>query len=177
VPEWPNGAVSKTVVPLAGTVGSNPTPSARASDNLLCRMHFFRAAVPHPAFYPTFLSQCVSRSTRNSDFEQMKPSAKMHNFSFRYVVDETQEVARGYDVVCTPDFFGFNAALELKYRGRLDASPTTLVPDARREVFEAMCRIAETGKGTGGTAGEHALLDQVARLKKANDIKLLRRQD
>jgi hypothetical protein len=52
-----------------------------------------------------------------------------------------------YDAVCTPEFFGVNAALELQYRGRLDASRTTLVPDARREPFEAMCRIAETGKG------------------------------
>jgi hypothetical protein len=48
--------------------------------------------------------------------------------------------------VCTPDFFGFNAALELQYRGRLDASRTALVSDARGELFEAMCQIAETGK-------------------------------
>ena len=79
--------------------------------------------------------------------EQMKRFAKEHSFSFPYVVDETQEVARAYDAVCTPEFFGFNADLELQYRGRLDASRTTLVPDARRELFEAMCRIAETGKG------------------------------
>jgi peroxiredoxin len=79
--------------------------------------------------------------------EQMKRFAKEHDFSFPYVVDQTQEVARAYDAVCTPDFFGFNAALELQYRGRLDASRTTLVPDARRELFEAMCQIAETGKG------------------------------
>jgi peroxiredoxin len=77
----------------------------------------------------------------------MKRFAKKHNFSFPYVVDETQEVARAYDAVCTPEFFGFNAALELQYRGRLDASRTTLVPDARRELFEAMCQIAETGEG------------------------------
>jgi len=79
--------------------------------------------------------------------EQMKRFAKKHNFSFPYVVDETQEVARAYDAVCTPEFFGFSAALELQYRGRLDASRTTLVPDARRELFEAMCQIAETGEG------------------------------
>ena len=77
----------------------------------------------------------------------MKRFAKKHNFSFPYVVDETQEVARAYDAVCTPEFFGFNAARELQYRGRLDASRTTLVPDARRELFEAMCQIAETGEG------------------------------
>ena len=79
--------------------------------------------------------------------EQMKRFAKKHNFCFPYVVDETQEVARAYDAVCTPEFFGFNADLELQYRGRLDASRTTLVPDARRELFEAMCQIAETGEG------------------------------
>ena len=79
--------------------------------------------------------------------EQMKHFAEEHGFSFPYVVDETQEVARAYGAVCTPEFFGFNADLELQYRGRLDPSRTTLVPDARRELFEAMCRIAETGKG------------------------------
>jgi peroxiredoxin len=79
--------------------------------------------------------------------EQMKRFAKQHGFSFPYVIDETQEVARAYDAVCTPEFFGFNTALELQYRGRLDASRTTLVADARRELFEAMCQIAETGKG------------------------------
>jgi peroxiredoxin len=73
--------------------------------------------------------------------------AKKHDLSFPYVVDEMQAVARGYDAVCTPEFFGFNTALELQHRGRLDASRTTLVPDARRELFEAMCRIAETGEG------------------------------
>ena len=79
--------------------------------------------------------------------EQMKRFAKEHSFSFPYVVDETQEMARAYGAVCTPEFFGFNADMQLQYRGRLDASRTTLVPDARRELFEAMCRIAETGKG------------------------------
>ena len=58
-----------------------------------------------------------------------------------------QEVARAYGAVCTPQFFGLNAGMQLQYRGRLDASRTTLVPDARRELFEAMCRIGETGKG------------------------------
>ncbi len=79
--------------------------------------------------------------------EQMQRFATEHDFSFPYVVDETQKVARAYDAVCTPEFFGFNAALELQYRGRLDASRTTLVANARRELFEAMCQIAETGKG------------------------------
>ncbi len=80
-------------------------------------------------------------------FENMVRFAREHAFGFPYVVDETQEVARSYGAVCTPDFFGFNARLELQYRGRLDASRREPVPDARRELFEAMCRIAATGEG------------------------------
>lgn len=80
-------------------------------------------------------------------FENMKRFAAEHAFPFPYVIDETQEVARAYGAVCTPDFFGFNADLELQYRGRLDASKTQLVPDAPRELYHAMVRIAETGTG------------------------------
>jgi hypothetical protein len=56
-------------------------------------------------------------------------------------------VARAYDAACTPDFFGFNRDLELQYRGRLDASRTAPVPNARRDLFEAMVQVATTGKG------------------------------
>jgi len=77
----------------------------------------------------------------------MKTFAEAHGFDFPYLVDETQEVARAYDAVCTPDFFGFNADLELQYRGRLDASRKDQAPAARRELFEAMSQVAETGKG------------------------------
>ena len=80
-------------------------------------------------------------------FERMKAFAAEHEFTFPYVLDRTQEVARGYDAVCTPDFFGFNNRDELQYRGRLDASRTSLVPDAKRELWEAMIKISETGKG------------------------------
>jgi peroxiredoxin len=79
--------------------------------------------------------------------EKMKEFARDHRFSFPYVVDENQAIAKAYGAVCTPDFFGFNKGLELQYRGRLDASKIALVPDARRELFEAMCQIAETGRG------------------------------
>lgn len=69
-------------------------------------------------------------------------------FPFPYVIDETQDVARDYGAVCTPDFFGFNQQLELQYRGRLDASRRETAPaDARRELFEAMLQIARTGEG------------------------------
>jgi hypothetical protein len=65
------------------------------------------------------------------------------------VIDETQEVARAYRAQCTPDFFGFNARDELQYRGRLDAMRMGATPDAggRRELFEAMKQLAETGQG------------------------------
>jgi peroxiredoxin len=80
-------------------------------------------------------------------YENMAAFAEEHGFEFPYLVDPTQKTARSYGAVCTPDFFGFNKALELQYRGRLDESRTTLVPGARRELFEAMKQVAETGRG------------------------------
>ncbi len=80
-------------------------------------------------------------------FDNMQAFARQHGFAFPYVIDETQQVARAYGAVCTPDFFGFNAADELQYRGRLDASRTSLVPGARRDLYEAMQLVAETGLG------------------------------
>lgn len=81
-------------------------------------------------------------------FERMKEMATQHDFPFPYLYDETQDVARAYGAVCTPEFFGFNARLELQYRGRLDASHMEAAPpDAPRELFEAMKRVAETGRG------------------------------
>ncbi len=86
-------------------------------------------------------------------FENMKAFAAQNGFTFPYVIDRTQEVARAYDAVCTPDFFGFDADLGLQYRGRLDASRVELVPDARRELFEAMQEIAATGRGPSEQIG------------------------
>ncbi len=81
-------------------------------------------------------------------FENMKRVAREYDFPFPYLFDETQEVAKAYGAVCTPDFFGYNADLELQYRGRLDASRKEAAPpDARRELFEAMKQVAETGRG------------------------------
>ncbi len=81
-------------------------------------------------------------------FENMKRVAEEYDFPFPYLLDETQEVAKAYGAVCTPDFFGYNADLELQYRGRLDASRKEAAPaDARRDLFEAMRQVAETGKG------------------------------
>lgn len=73
--------------------------------------------------------------------------AREMNFPFPYVLDETQAVAKAYGAVCTPDFFGFNAKLELQYRGRFDASGKQALPDAPRELLHAMQQIAATGQG------------------------------
>ena len=80
-------------------------------------------------------------------FANMKRLAETKQLPFPYVFDETQEVARAYGAVCTPDFFGYNKKLQLQYRGRLDASKTTPVPNAIRELYEAMVQVAETGRG------------------------------
>ena len=78
----------------------------------------------------------------------MRDVAERLNFPFVYLYDETQTVARAYDAVCTPDFFGFDKGLGLQYRGRLDASRGTPGPsDLRRDLFLAMKQIAETGHG------------------------------
>ena len=81
-------------------------------------------------------------------FENMQQLARQLNFSFPYLYDATQNVARSYAAVCTPDFFAFNDRLELQYRGRLDASGRLpAAADARRELLEAMRMLAETGQG------------------------------
>jgi peroxiredoxin len=79
--------------------------------------------------------------------EKMTAFARQNGFTFPYVKDESQKVARSYDAVCTPDFFGFNADLKLQYRGRLDPSRREPVADATRDLFDAMCQIIETGQG------------------------------
>ncbi len=81
-------------------------------------------------------------------FPMMKEMAEREGFPFPYLHDEDQSVARAYAAACTPDFFGFNADGGLQYRGRLDSSGRDpAAPDARRELFEAMKQIAETGRG------------------------------
>jgi peroxiredoxin len=80
-------------------------------------------------------------------FDNMKAFAARHGFTFPYVIDTSQAVARAYDAQCTPDFFGFNARDELQYRGRLDASRMTPIANARRDLYEAMKPIAETSRG------------------------------
>ena len=81
-------------------------------------------------------------------FENMQKVAKEFGFTFPYLLDGTQDIAKAYGAICTPDFFGYNADLKLQYRGRLDESrKDAAAPDVRRDLFEAMKQVAETGKG------------------------------
>lgn len=86
-------------------------------------------------------------------FPNMKRFAQKHGFPFPYLHDESQQVARAYDAVCTPDFFGFDRNGMLKYRGRLDEGRTSPPPaGARRELVEAMRAIAN---GDAAPADQH----------------------
>ncbi len=80
-------------------------------------------------------------------FDNMKLFSEKNNFVFPYVYDETQSVGREYNAVCTPDFFGFNANNELQYRGRLEESKMEIIPNAKKELLEAMTQVSETGSG------------------------------
>ena len=81
-------------------------------------------------------------------FENMIKFSKENQFGFPYLVDDTQEIAKTYDAVCTPDFFGYNKDLKLNYRGRIrelrDLKP---IINGSSELFEAMKLISETQKG------------------------------
>lgn len=80
-------------------------------------------------------------------FENMQKIAQVMAFPFPYLLDETQEIAKTYDAVCTPDFFGFNNNFELQYRGRFDESRKETAPNSTRDLFKAMKLVAETGQG------------------------------
>ena len=93
----------------------------------------------------------MSNDTKNypeDSFENMIAFSKKHGFTFPYLIDETQEVAKKYGAVCTPDFFGYNNKLELQYRGRIrelkDLKP---VSNSESDLLKAMRLIVETGKG------------------------------
>ena len=79
--------------------------------------------------------------------ENMQKLAKELALPFPYLLDETQQIAKDYGAVCTPDFFGFNHKGELQYRGRFDESRKETAPDSTRDLFNAMKLIAETGAG------------------------------
>ena len=80
-------------------------------------------------------------------FENMQHLSNENELPFPYLLDETQEVAKAYDAVCTPDFFGFNQKSQLQYRGRLDDAGLNDKPDSTRELYNAMSLIATTNTG------------------------------
>ncbi len=93
----------------------------------------------------------MSNDTKNypeDSFDNMIKFAKNNKFNFPYLIDETQETAKKYDAVCTPDFFGYNKNLELQYRGRVrelkDLKP---VRNSESDLLKAMKMVAKTGKG------------------------------
>ena len=93
----------------------------------------------------------MSNDTKNypdDSFDKMILFAKLHKFNFPYLFDETQQIAKKFGAVCTPDFFGYNKDLELQYRGRLrELKKLIPVRDGDSDLFKAMTQIAETNKG------------------------------
>ncbi|PWK46882.1 thioredoxin family protein [Pleionea mediterranea] len=80
-------------------------------------------------------------------FPYMKSVSNQFNYNFPYLLDDNQAVAKEYKAICTPDFFGFNASMELQYRGRLDNTGAREKSDAPRELVLAMRQVALTGQG------------------------------
>ena len=93
----------------------------------------------------------MSNDTKNypeDSFENMKLFAERNNFNFPYLIDETQQVARNYNAVCTPDFFGYNNEKKLQYRGRIsEHKELKPVRSGNSELFDAMKMVSETQKG------------------------------
>ena len=81
-------------------------------------------------------------------YEKMKEFSKLNNFNFPYVIDASQEIAKKYGAVCTPDFFGYNGNQELQYRGRMrELKELRPVNSGDSDLYKAMKQISETGKG------------------------------
>ncbi|WP_321324968.1 thioredoxin family protein [Thiomicrorhabdus sp.] len=93
------------------------------------------------------MSNDQSLNEEDSTENMIRISEEM-DFSFPYLIDETQEIAKAYGAVCTPDFFGFSKDMTLQYRGRFDESRKETSPEGvRRDLLEAMQQIAKTGQG------------------------------
>ena len=81
-------------------------------------------------------------------FEKMKEFSELNNLNFPYVIDTSQEIAKKYGAVCTPDFFGYNGNQELQYRGRMrELKELRPVNSGDSDLYKAMKQISETGKG------------------------------
>jgi peroxiredoxin len=81
-------------------------------------------------------------------FENMIKFSQKHNFSFPYLFDETQKIAKTYNAVCTPDFFGYNKNLKLQYRGRIrELKELKAIRSGDSDLYKAMIQIAKTDRG------------------------------
>ncbi len=80
-------------------------------------------------------------------FEKMFEFSKINSFDFPYLYDESQTVAKSFEAVCTPDFFGYNKKNELQYRGRIALMKNLEFVDEKNDLLEAMIQISQTGKG------------------------------
>ena len=84
----------------------------------------------------------------DDSFDKMIEFYKDHNFNFPYLIDESQEIAKSYGAVCTPDFFGYNNNLKLQYRGRIrELKNLKPIKTGESDLFKAMKKIAKTGNG------------------------------
>lgn len=106
--------------------------------------------------YHTLKSMGINMAMINSNdattypedsFENMQKLAQEKHYPFPYLHDETQDIAKQWGAVCTPDFFGFDKELSLQYRGRLDSSGIQAKEDARRDLVLAMQEMIDTGNG------------------------------
>ncbi|MFK7845052.1 MAG: thioredoxin family protein [Rhodothermales bacterium] len=80
-------------------------------------------------------------------FEKMSERARALNFPFPYLYDETQQIARAYGAVCTPDIFVYDHARILKYRGRFDETRPGMGTAHGGELKAAMDQVLESGDG------------------------------
>ena len=85
----------------------------------------------------------------DDSFENMKIFSEKYKFNFPYLYDETQEIAKKYNAVCTPDFYGFDKNLKLKYRGRIDSGimNSDNKNEIQRDLYNAMIKIKNDGVG------------------------------
>ena len=150
---------------LPGTDGKRHTLSTAMGDNGLLVMFICNHCPYVQAIRPRLVRDCRelrdqygvnSIAIMSNDpadysedsFDNMQLVAAQFEFPFPYVIDETQSVARSYDAICTPDFFGLNRGAQLQYRGQFDASrKLAAAADVRRDLFEAMRLMAATQKG------------------------------
>ena len=88
------------------------------------------------------------KNYQEDSFENMISFSRLHAFTFHYLIDDTQEIAKEFGAVCTPDFFGYNKNLELQYRGRIrELKNLKPVRKGDTDLLIAMKQIAESGIG------------------------------